>query len=350
MDLRQRCSKRVEPIVLVLGIESTCDETSVALVESGTTILSNIIYSQTEEHEPYGGVVPELACRKHLDVIIPVLKQALHEAGRSIEDIDLIAAAKGPGLMGALLIGLNLAKALSLALEKPFIGVNHSEAHLYAAMMPTPPKQFPCLGVLLSGGHTALIHIEALRKYRLLGTTVDDAIGEAFDKVASLLGYPYPGGPFIENLAVEGDPYKYSFNAGQVKKNPLDFSFSGLKTNVLYTVKGQHSKKAEPLTDQKKKDVAASFQRAAFSDVVNKTLLALDKEPYKALILGGGVTSSRTLKKMFNEALPSFEQFWPTKALATDNAAMIAGLAFHQIQTQSDSLHLKPSPRISNLI
>lgn len=337
--------------MLVLGIESTCDETSVALVESGKTILSNIIYSQSEDHQIYGGVVPELACRKHLDVIIPVLHQALKKANRSLEEIDMIAAAKGPGLMGALLIGLNVAKALSLALNKPFIGVNHSEAHLYAAMMTKIPEAFPCLGVILSGGHTALVHIEALREYRVLGTTVDDAIGEAFDKVASLLDLPYPGGPFIENLASQGDPYTYSFHAGHVKKNPLDFSFSGLKTNVLYTIKGQNQQHKEILlSEEKKRDIAASFQRAAFSDVVNKTLLALDQRPYQALILGGGVTASKTLKKMFAEALPDFPQYWPTKELATDNAAMIAGLAFHQFLDQSDSLDLKALPRIPNLL
>lgn len=337
--------------MLVLGIESTCDETSVALVESGRTILSNIIYSQSEEHQLYGGVVPELACRKHLDVIIPVLNQALKKANRTLEDIDIVAAAKGPGLMGALLIGLNVAKALSLALNKPFIGVNHSEAHLYAAMMTKIPDAFPCLGVILSGGHTALVHIEALRDYRILGTTVDDAIGEAFDKVASLLDLPYPGGPFIENLASQGDPYAYSFHAGHVKKNPLDFSFSGLKTNVLYTIKGQNQHQKEIiLSDEKRRDIAASFQRAAFSDVVNKTLLALDQRPYQALILGGGVTASKTLKKMFAEALPDLPQYWPTKELATDNAAMIAGLAFHQFQDQSDSLDLRALPRIPNLL
>jgi len=338
--------------VLVLGIESTCDETAVSLVESGTNVLSNVIYSQSEDHQDFGGVIPELACRKHLDVIIPVLKEALEKADRTLEDVDLIAAARGPGLMGALLIGLNLAKALSLALDKPFIGVNHSEAHLYGAMIPNNPTEFPALGVLISGGHTALVHIEALREYRVLGTTVDDAIGEAFDKVASLLGYPYPGGPFIENLAVDGDPYKYSFTAGRVKKNPLDFSFSGLKTNVLYTVKGQNQKQNAhpPLTDQQKKDIAASFQRAAFSDVVNKTLIALEQGSYHALILGGGVSASKTLKKMFAEALPDLPQFWPPKSLATDNAAMIAGLAYHQYKNQPDSLHLKATPRIPNLI
>lgn len=337
--------------MLVLGIESTCDETSIAVVENGSKILSNVIFSQSADHEPFGGVVPELACRKHLDVIISVLDQALKKAGVTLQDIDLIAAARGPGLMGALLIGLNLAKALSLALDKPFVGVNHIEAHLYAAMMPTAPKDFPCLGVILSGGHTALIHIHALRSYDVIGTTVDDAIGEAFDKVASLLGFPYPGGPFIENIAHSGDPYKYSFNAGQVKNNPLHFSFSGLKTNVMYTIKGhKNAAKKPPLTEQEKKDIAASFQRAAFSDIVNKTLLALDQKPYKALVLGGGVCASKTLQKMFSQALPTFPQYWPTKALATDNAAMIAGLGYHQYLLDAQPIQIQALPRIPNLL
>lgn len=337
--------------MIVLGIESTCDETAIAVVDSGKTILSNVIYSQSSEHERYGGVVPELASRQHLDLITPVLEEALQKANLTLKDIDLIAAARGPGLMGALLVGLNFGKALSLALDIPFVGVNHLEAHLYAAMMPTPPHAFPCLGVLLSGGHTALIHIESLGKYELLGTTVDDAVGEAFDKVASLLGFPYPGGPFVENLAVGGDPYKYSFNAGQVKKSPLSFSFSGLKTNVLYAVNGQNqSNKNRVLTEEEKKNIAASFQRAAFSDIVNKTLLALDQNTYHALILGGGVCASKTLKKMFTEALPSFPQFWPTKMLATDNAAMIAGLGYHLFSRKAPSLQIQALPRIPNLI
>lgn len=340
--------------MLVLGIETTCDETAASVVRSGQEILSNIIYSQGEFHNKFKGVIPELACRKHLDVIISVIEEALEVAGCTLNDIDVIAAARGPGLIGALLVGLNTAKALAFALNKPFIGVNHLEAHLYAAMMPTPPQNFPCLGLILSGGHTALLHIEAIRKYRILGTTVDDAIGEAFDKVASLLGLPYPGGPFIENLAKGGDPYKYSFKAGQVKKNPLDFSFSGLKTNVLYTVKGQNEEKETSfsLTETEKKDIAASFQRAAFSDIVNKTLLASDHMPYHAIILGGGVCCNQKLKEMFEEAFPNHPQYWPGKGMASDNAAMIAGLGYHQFieQNGQDSFYLKALPKIPHLI
>lgn len=340
--------------MLVLGIETTCDETAAAVVKSGSEVLSNVVYSQGEFHSKFKGVIPELACRKHLDVIITVIEEALTKANCSLDDIDVIAAARGPGLIGALLVGLNTAKALAFALNKPFIGVNHLEAHLYAAMMPTPPQNFPCLGLILSGGHTALLHIDEIRKYTILGTTVDDAVGEAFDKVASLLDLPYPGGPFIENLAKDGDPYKYSFKAGQVKKNPLDFSFSGLKTNVLYAVKGQNQQKNAPsnLSEDEKKDIAASFQRAAFSDIVNKTLLASDHNPYHSIILGGGVCSNQHLKIMFEEAFPNLPQYWPGKGMASDNAAMIAGLGYHQYieQNGQDSFHLKALPKIPNLI
>lgn len=354
MDFRSRFSSKAKASMLVLGIESTCDETAASVVRSGHEILSNIIYSQEDFHKTHGGVIPELACRKHLDVMLPVIQQALDKAGCRLEDIDLIACARGPGLLGALLIGLNTAKALAFALEKPFIGVNHLEAHLYASMMNNPPQKFPCLGLILSGGHTALVHIQELRKYHTLGSTVDDAVGEAFDKVASLLDFPYPGGPFIENLAKDGDPYKYSFKAGQVKQNPLGFSFSGLKTNVLYAVKGQNQDKHSPsnLTDIQKKDIAASFQRAAFSDIVNKTLLACELHNYQALIFGGGVCSNQTLKKMFEEAMPHIPQFWPKKGLASDNATMIAGLGYQQFiqQQHPDSFYLKALPRIPSLI
>ena len=340
--------------MLVLGIETTCDETAASVVKDGVEVLSNVIYSQGEFHSKFKGVIPELACRKHLDVIITVIEEALVKAGTTLDEIDVIAAARGPGLIGALLVGLNTAKALAFAMKKPFIGVNHLEAHLYAAMMPNFPSSFPCLGLILSGGHTALLHIEEVRQYRILGTTVDDAIGEAFDKVASLLGLPYPGGPFIENLAKDGDPYKYSFKAGQVKKNPLDFSFSGLKTNVLYSIKGQNQQNAHPeeLTETEKKDLAASFQRAAFSDIVNKTLLAADHNPYHAIIFGGGVCSNKSLKKMFEEAFPNMPQYWPGKGMASDNAAMIAGLGYHQYvqQNSRDSFYLKALPKIPYLI
>ncbi len=210
--------------MLALGIESTCDETACAIVQDGRSILSNIIASQIDLHKEYGGVVPELACRRHIDLMMPVIDQALTQAKMTLAHIDLIAVAHGPGLIGALLIGLNTAKALAWALQKPFIGVNHIEAHLYAALMSYEKEiHFPCLGVVASGGHTAIVLIQELGVYQLLGQTVDDAIGEAFDKVAKMLDLPYPGGPQIEKLALYGDPYRYPFKAGRVKGHPLDF-------------------------------------------------------------------------------------------------------------------------------
>src|SRR3989344_2041231 len=248
--------------MIVLGIESTCDETGASIVENGVRILSNVVASSADIHERFGGVFPELACRRHIDAIIPVIEEAMAKANVTPDDVDLIAVAKGPGLVGALLIGMNAAKGLSIAWKKPFIGINHVEAHLYAAMMdPSFKNPFPALGVVLSGGHTLLLKINDIGSYEPIGTTVDDAIGEAFDKVATLLGLPYPGGPHIERLSREGNPKAFSFSAGRVKKNPLCFSFSGLKTNVLYAVKGQNGQGKTEIVNRA--DVAASFQETA---------------------------------------------------------------------------------------
>lgn len=317
--------------MLVLGIESTCDETSASLVRDGREILSLTTASSADIHAQYGGVFPELACRRHIEAIIPVIQEAMERANVTKNDIDLIAVARGPGLVGALLIGMQVAKGLSIAWEKPLIGVNHVEAHLYAAMMGSPqPLPFPALGLVLSGGHTLLLHIEDVGNYSIIGTTVDDAIGEAFDKVAILLGLPYPGGPQVEKLAQTGDPTAFPFKAGRVKKNPFDFSFSGIKTSVLYAVKGKL------LSSQEKSDVAASFQEAAFSDIAHKTDLALKANPtqlktnYSAIYLGGGVCNNQKLRELFTKKLPQIPLFWPAKDLSLDNAAMIAGLGFQK--------------------
>lgn len=328
--------------MIVLGIESTCDETACAIVRNGTEILSNIVTSQIKLHAEYGGVVPELACRRHVDTLIPVIDEAVTKAGVALSDIDLIAVANGPGLIGALLIGLNAAKSLSLALNKPLIGVNHIEAHLHAALMShNHPPSFPCLGVVLSGGHTSLFLMNELGKQTVIAQTVDDAIGEAFDKVSKMLGLSYPGGPIIETLALRGDPSKYSFRAGQVKRNPLAFSFSGLKTAVLYSIQGRS------LSESDKCDISAAFQEAALSDVVKKVLAAAQKYSCQTLVFGGGVTYNMRLRKLFAAASPDVVQLWPAEGLILDNAAMIAGLGYQLYQRRGvgDGLQLEPFTR-----
>lgn len=336
--------------MIILGIESTCDETGCAVVRDGKEILSNVVASQTDVHEQYGGVFPELAARRHADVILPIIDQALTEARITLEEIDLIAVANGPGLMGALLVGLNTAKALSLSLKKPLIGINHVEAHLYASLMShIKDPTMPCLGVVLSGGHTHLVHMKALGHYELLGQTADDAIGEAFDKVARMLDLPFPGGPQIEKLALKGDPLSHTFKVGQIKKRPLDFSFSGIKTGVLYTVKGQNStiKEKSTLNDSQREDIAASFQHTVFTDIIKKTLKAALSKNCETIVFGGGVTNNQHLRHMFSQTAPNHNLLWPSVGLSLDNAAMIAGLAYHQFQASGpDTLHLEALTRI----
>ncbi|MGD0664618.1 MAG: tRNA (adenosine(37)-N6)-threonylcarbamoyltransferase complex transferase subunit TsaD [Rhabdochlamydiaceae bacterium] len=337
----------------VLGIESTCDETAVAIVEDGKTIVAQTIASQIDVHTRYGGVYPELACRRHFDILFPLIEQTLKKANLKKDDIGLIAVAHGPGLIGALLMGLSAAKGLAYAWGCPFVGVNHVEAHLYAAMM-DQEVEFPALGVVVSGGHTLLVKIHELGTYEQIGSTVDDAVGEAFDKVAVMLGLPYPGGPEIEKLALMGDAKKYPFKQGVVKGRPWDFSFSGLKTNVLYTLKGQNCDRKAPsvVPDSDKPHIAAGFQEAALGDVVKKTLAAIDAFDCKMIILGGGVTQNNRLKDLLKAS--RVPVIFPPKGLSLDNAAMIAGLGyqlFHRKGQKSDSFDLEPLPRIPlNLI
>ncbi|HRW58864.1 MAG TPA: tRNA (adenosine(37)-N6)-threonylcarbamoyltransferase complex transferase subunit TsaD [Chlamydiales bacterium] len=317
--------------MIILGIETTCDETSISVVENGVSILSNVIYSQIDLHKPFGGVFPELASREHLNRILPVLEQSLKEANVTHQDIDLIAVAHGPGLIGSLLVGLNTAKALSLAWDIPYIGINHIEAHLYAAMMCHYEQlTFPSLGIVVSGGHTMLVKISNIGKYSLIGTTIDDAVGEAFDKVAAMLGLPYPGGPEIEKLAQTGNLNKYPFAAGKVKEKPFHFSFSGLKTKVLYTLKGQNNdaKSTSILNENEKKHIAASFQNAALSDIYQKAEKAVKEYSLKAVYVGGGVSNNNVLKNSLKRL--SVPSYFPTPRLTLDNAAMIAGLAYHK--------------------
>jgi N6-L-threonylcarbamoyladenine synthase len=324
----------------ILGIESTCDETSVAIVEDGRKILSLVVSSSTDIHQKYGGVFPELASRRHIEAIVPLLEETMGKANTAPEDIDAIAVARGPGLIGSLLIGVNAAKGLSIAWNKPLIGVNHVEAHLYAAMMDNE-ELFPALGLVLSGGHTLLLKIHDIGSYERIGTTVDDALGEAFDKVAALLGLPYPGGPHVEKLATSGNPSRFPFSAGRVKKNPYDFSFSGLKTNVLYTLRELD------MTETDKADAAASFQETALQDIADKTALALPTFSCKAIYLGGGVCNNKRLKAIF-ESRFQLPIFWPSFDLSLDNAAMIAGLGYHKflVNPSGDPLDLEVQTRI----
>ena len=329
----------------VLGIESTCDETSVAVVHSGRKILSHIVASQAALHSPYGGVVPELASRQHIDAIIPLIQEALLQARLSLKDIDLIAVAKGPGLVGSLLVGILAAKALSWAIDRPLVGVNHIEAHLYASMMDVDAIEhyLPGIGVILSGGHTTLLDVTQVGKYSLIGQTVDDAAGEAFDKVATMLGLPYPGGPIVEQKARNGNPERFSFRAGRVKGNPLQFSFSGLKTAVLYTIQGLGA-----LSEQTVCDICSSFQQAVILDLTTKIRAACELHHPRALFFGGGVTQNAALREHFAKSF-SLPLFWPSTELCPDNAAMIAGLGYHTYRRTGvdERFSLEPQTRIA---
>ena len=322
--------------MIVRGIESSCDDTAAAVVKDGRKILSNVVSSQIDFHKKYGGVVPEIASRKHVESILPVIKEALESAKLTLDDIEGIAVTRGPGLVGSLLIGISVAKSISYVKKLPLIGINHIEAHLYAPFMDNEIP-LPALGVVVSGGHTSLILIEAIGEYRLIGETIDDAVGEAFDKVAKMLGLPYPGGPEIERLAKAGDPGRYSFRAGRVKEKPFHFSFSGLKTAVLY--------RWRELDDSEKPHIAASFQEAALSDVAKKAIRAAKEFGCQAIVTGGGVTHNQRLKELLEEA--SAPVYWPGPGLSLDNAAMIAGLGYHQLAQQGeDSLSIRPQTRI----
>jgi N6-L-threonylcarbamoyladenine synthase len=276
---------------LILGIETSCDETAASIVQSGEKVLSSVVSSQIEIHRPFGGVVPEVACRAHLVNIPYVMEEALNKAKTSLDEVCGIAVTRGPGLVGALLIGINFAKGLSLGLNIPLMGVDHIEAHIYSNKMEHPDLQYPFVSLVVSGGHTSLYFTESPLKYRLLGTTVDDAAGEAFDKVASLLGLSYPGGPSIEGAAKTGNPKAYVFPKTFLsEKDRLEFSFSGIKTSVLYQTRGQDTSRKNSLSDHVVvADVAASFQDSVVEVLVEKTLQAAKKMKVSQAGLGGGV-------------------------------------------------------------
>ena len=312
--------------MLVLGIETSCDETAVSLVKNGQEVLSNVVSSSLHLHKKYGGVVPEIATRYHVELINSVLDKALNKARVTPKEIDLVACVYGPGLVGALLIGISLAKALKLALNVPLVGINHLQAHLYASLMKKEYLKFPFVGLVVSGGHTNLFYVKSFLKWQMMGKTRDDAAGEAFDKVAKILKLGYPGGPIIERTARRASPDKIRFPRSYLEEDSLDFSFSGLKTAVLYYVR---DKRISDVRSQIS-DIAAGFQEAVVDVLVEKAIKACLLKKVKNFVVGGGVAANRRLRELLLKRLTKqgIKVYFPDLKLCQDNAAMVAGLGY----------------------
>jgi len=334
-----------------LGVESSCDETAAAVVEDAARVLSSVVASQLDTHGKYGGVVPELASREHLRAIVPVLREAMERSGSSWDDLCAFAVTEGPGLVGSLLVGITFAKALAMSRRLPLIAVNHLEGHIHAVIMEARSEgkevEFPELALVASGGHTHLFEVSKTCSYRLLGRTRDDAAGEAFDKVAKLLGFGYPGGPVIDQLAPHGNPHGVKFTLSKMKGNPLDFSFSGLKTAVLRWVEGRdlspeidsrrQLKESTPqptidqwlaVTPRATLDLLASFQQTVVDELLKRVRLASEEMDAQCVIISGGVACNTGLRKNAAQMRLGIPVYFPTPALSTDNAAMIAAAAF----------------------
>jgi N6-L-threonylcarbamoyladenine synthase len=311
---------------VVLAIETSCDETAASLVMGGNDVLSSVVSSQIDIHARFGGVVPEVASRAHLESIVPVVRRAFDEAGVLPSRVDLVAATAGPGLIGALLVGVSAAKSLALAWDKPFIGVNHLEAHLYAGWLDDPTLEFPLVVLLVSGGHTMIIEMRGHGDYAILGRTIDDAAGEAYDKVARYLDLGYPGGPVIDRVSAEGDPASINFPRAMMHDG-LDFSFSGLKTAVVNHVRKN--------PDSRNVDIAASFQAAVVDVLCAKTLKAAQQVGARGVVLGGGVAANSLLRSEMQRrgAEAGLKVALPSRAMCTDNAAMIASAAWHRVRS-----------------
>ncbi len=319
----------------ILGIETSCDETAASVVADGKIVKSSVVASQVKLHERFGGVVPELASRAHIEKIYPVVTQALEDASMKIEDVDAIAIANQPGLTISLIVGVTAAKTLALATDKPLIAINHIHAHLQAAMLEEESIDLPAIALVVSGGHTSLFDCESALELELIGSTIDDAAGEAFDKVASILGLPYPGGPSIEKTAKNGNPKAVNFPRSMLKKDSLDFSFSGLKTAVLYHCQGQDMKgesKVSEMSEQEIADIAASFQQAVIDVLVAKTKRGIEKINAKTVLLGGGVAANTALREGLAGMCEaeSKKLLVAPRSLCTDNAVMVASLAYHK--------------------
>ncbi len=315
--------------MIVLGIETSCDETAAAVVDGGRKVLSSVVASQDDVHAPYGGVVPELASRRHLEVLVPVVRRAIETAGMALDDVDGIAVTYGPGLVGSLLIGCSAAKAIAYARRRPLVGVNHLEGHIYAAFLEGEPPVHPFLALVVSGGHTALYLAREPRRYERIGQTRDDAAGEAFDKVAKLLGLGFPGGPAVERIARDGDPRAIAFPTAHMSDGAPDFSFSGIKTAVSL-----HVRRAGPLGPAQVADVAASFQATAVKMLVRKTTKAALRFGVRRVVLTGGVAANTALRVALEGECR--EHGWvlhvPSRRLCTDNAAMIAAAGHDRLQ------------------
>lgn len=313
---------------ITIAFETSCDETSVGIIKNGREVLSNVISSQIPIHQVFGGVVPEIASRHHLENINQVLDQAMSEAGINWGEIDVIAVTCGPGLVGALLIGLSTAKSLAFALNKPLLGVDHRMGHVAANYIQHKDLEPPFTGLIVSGGHTSIVQVEDYNRWRLLGQTRDDAVGEAYDKVARVLGFGYPGGPKVEEAALEGDPSVIHFKRVFLDKDKFDFSFSGIKTAVLNYINTEKQAKR----DINVADVAAGFQEAVLEVLVEKAIKAAVKMGTGKLVLSGGVSANKRLQTMLEDACQkaSLEFYYPTSILCTDNAAMIACAGYYK--------------------
>jgi len=328
-----------EKSVNILGIETSCDETAAAVVADGKVVKSSVVASQAKLHEKYGGVVPEIASRAHIEKIYPVIKEAMEQANAAKDDIDAVAIANQPGLTIALVVGVTAAKTLSFAWDKPLIAINHLHAHLQSAIMSEERLELPAAALIVSGGHTSLYDYHSPLEPELLGSTIDDAAGEAFDKVASILKLPYPGGPSIENAAAGGNPKAIDFPRSMLGPDSLDFSFSGIKTAVLYYCRGQDMKgenKADSMSRQEIADIAASFQAAVVDVLVKKTKRAVKKIGAKTILLGGGVAANSSLrtalKDMCDSNAPPIKLLVAPKQYCTDNAVMVASLGYYKFK------------------
>lgn len=334
----------------ILGIETSCDETAAAVVEDGVKILSNVVISQIDIFAEYGGVIPEVAARSHLEVMMPVIEKAMKDANCTWDDIDAIAVTHAPGLLGSLLIGTLTARTLALLHNKPLYAVHHLKSHIYANWLSDQNPEFPLLALVISGGHTQILYMPSHNNFKIIGTTRDDAIGECFDKVAKILGLPYPGGPSIANAAKNGDPDKYKFPHPKI--DGLDFSFSGLKTAVLRAVQKElglpishpsHDLKNH-LTEKQVNDFAASFQKTAVDILLEKLQMAKQKYPdVKSIVFAGGVSANEALRE-------KAEGYFPQKSLSGDNGAMVAAAAYYEIKAgkkPTDPYKLNIYPRIS---